>query len=307
MHEEILKWLKVIETTFGVRILYAVELGSRAWGFESPTSDYDVRVIYAECPEVYFGLPGEHRRLHPMRLRELRKHPTFSELPTNIDFDGWEFKKALGYVASGKPTLIEWLNSDIVYVDGLLPSEARCWLSSAFPSRLRNVLRKWCYQSIDLQAVLDHYIGLLAQIHTKSIKKQGLSDDKTVLHMLRCVGAVGFLLKHQYAASPIDLPIRVDALEDSVWFLLSKLPAEYVGLTETEFKEAFAESLRLRKEGALAAVRVTGLVNLQWGGIISTLYGSEALVGSRTQEEIDVFRERFNHFVIKEFKALLSL
>jgi hypothetical protein len=92
-----------------------------------------------------------------------------------------------------------------------------------------------------------------------------------------------------------------------VWFLLSKLPAEYVGLTETEFKEAFAESLRLRKEGALAAVRVTGLVNLQWGGIISTLYGSEALVGSRTQEEIDVFRERFNHFVIKEFKALLSL
>ena len=38
--------LAEIEKKENVRILHAVESGSRAWGFASPDSDYDVRFIY---------------------------------------------------------------------------------------------------------------------------------------------------------------------------------------------------------------------------------------------------------------------
>lgn len=44
--EEILKHLQKIEVQYNVKILYAVESGSRAWGFSSPDSDWDVRFIY---------------------------------------------------------------------------------------------------------------------------------------------------------------------------------------------------------------------------------------------------------------------
>ena len=47
MKDLIIQKLKEIEQTENIRILHAVESGSRAWGFPSPDSDYDVRFIYA--------------------------------------------------------------------------------------------------------------------------------------------------------------------------------------------------------------------------------------------------------------------
>jgi predicted nucleotidyltransferase len=47
MTELIHQKLNEIEQREGVTILYAVESGSRAWGFASPDSVYYVRLIYA--------------------------------------------------------------------------------------------------------------------------------------------------------------------------------------------------------------------------------------------------------------------
>ena len=58
MRELILSKLKEIEKQYGVRILLAVESGSRAWGFESPDSDYDVRFIYVRKQSDYLRLEG---------------------------------------------------------------------------------------------------------------------------------------------------------------------------------------------------------------------------------------------------------
>ncbi len=46
MQNVILEKLKYIEEENNVKILYAVESGSRGWGFASRDSDYDVRFIY---------------------------------------------------------------------------------------------------------------------------------------------------------------------------------------------------------------------------------------------------------------------
>ena len=54
--------LRAIEEEHDVRVLFAVESGSRAWGFPSPNSDYDVRFIYAHPREWYLSLDLEERR-----------------------------------------------------------------------------------------------------------------------------------------------------------------------------------------------------------------------------------------------------
>jgi len=91
-----------IERERGVRILYAVESGSRAWGFASPDSDFDIRFIYVWPEDRY--------------LEVLTPEDTI-ELPIEDDLDagGWELKKALSLLRKSNGPLVEWLHSPIVY------------------------------------------------------------------------------------------------------------------------------------------------------------------------------------------------
>jgi hypothetical protein len=85
-----------------VRVLYAVESGSRGWGFESADSDWDVRFIYLRPPEWYLSI--QHRR-------DVLEFP----LREGLDISGWDLRKALGLFAKSNPPLLEWLRSPIVY------------------------------------------------------------------------------------------------------------------------------------------------------------------------------------------------
>ena len=91
-----------IEKKENVRILYAVESGSRAWGFASPDSDYDVRFIYIRNKEDYLKL-NEPNDFIEWQLDEV------------FDISGWDIKKALQLLYKSNPTLFEWINSPIVY------------------------------------------------------------------------------------------------------------------------------------------------------------------------------------------------
>lgn len=85
-----------------MRILLAVESGSRAWGFPSPDSDYDIRFLFARPPDVY-------ARLYPPR--DVIEQPIVDE----IDLNGWDVAKALKLGLASNATLSEWLDSPIVY------------------------------------------------------------------------------------------------------------------------------------------------------------------------------------------------
>ncbi len=85
-----------------IKILYAVESGSRAWGFPSKDSDYDVRFIYTRPKEWYL-------QLQP--TKDVLEHPISGDL----DISGWDLDKTLKLLRKNNPALLEWLDSPIIY------------------------------------------------------------------------------------------------------------------------------------------------------------------------------------------------
>lgn len=102
MREVILQKLQEIEKTEGVTILHAVESGSRAWGFPSTDSDYDVRFFYVHPREHYLRLD---------RTRDVIERP----IDEVLDINGWDLDKTLRLLHASNPTLFEWSQSPIVY------------------------------------------------------------------------------------------------------------------------------------------------------------------------------------------------
>lgn len=102
MEQKIRAKLAEIERETGVRILCAVESGSRAWGFASPDSDYDVRFVYVRPMEDYLKLEG---------VRDVIEW----QLDDVYDVSGWDLQKMLRLLHKSNPTIFEWRNSPIRY------------------------------------------------------------------------------------------------------------------------------------------------------------------------------------------------
>ena len=102
MKEIITQKLNEIEQNENVKILLAIESGSRAWGFSSRNSDYDVRFIYLRDIEFYLKLE---------KTRDVIEW----QLDETLDINGWDLKKALRLLYKSNPTFFEWANSPIIY------------------------------------------------------------------------------------------------------------------------------------------------------------------------------------------------
>ncbi len=102
MNKLIKEKLNEIEQRENIKILHCIESGSRAWGFASPDSDYDVRFIYVRPKEFYLKL-------------EKSRDVIEWQLDDTLDINGWDIKKALQLLYKSNPTLFEWNSSPIVY------------------------------------------------------------------------------------------------------------------------------------------------------------------------------------------------
>ena len=114
MRERVLQELLRIERQNNVRILLAVESGSRAWGFASPDSDYDVRFVYAHERDWYLSIfedaakrEGDSPKPQGNVIEEM--------LPGRLDINGWDLRKSLRLFSKCNLALNEWLGSPIVY------------------------------------------------------------------------------------------------------------------------------------------------------------------------------------------------
>ena len=100
--KDIAHLLAEVEREHGVRILYACESGSRAWGFASPDSDYDIRFLYTR-KGAYYGNVFTGSDTIEMAIED------------DLDPGGWDVKKAAGLLSKSNGALVEWLHSPIVY------------------------------------------------------------------------------------------------------------------------------------------------------------------------------------------------
>src|SRR5277367_4761827 len=96
--------LRRIEQAYDVRVLYACESGSRAWGFASQDSDYDVRFLYVHSRDWYLSIEDR---------RDVIEEP----ISESLDISGWELRKALRLLRKSNPPLLEWLKSPVVYAE----------------------------------------------------------------------------------------------------------------------------------------------------------------------------------------------
>nr|BES07148.1 nucleotidyltransferase domain-containing protein [Escherichia fergusonii] len=132
MRERVSQQLKEIERRYGVKVLYACESGSRGWGFASPDSDYDVRFLYVHPLEWYLRVEAP---------RDVIELPIDDEL----DVSGWEWRKALGLLKGANPTLIEWLDSPVVYQQD---EETITPLKAMVPKWFSPLRARWHYYSM---------------------------------------------------------------------------------------------------------------------------------------------------------------
>ena len=131
MNDKIQNKLKQIELEKGVEILYAVESGSRAWGFASPDSDYDIRFIYKHDLDYYLSLWEQTDVIEFMTEDDL-------------DGSGWDLLKTVKLLAKSNAPLLEWIYSPVVYYE-----------NEAFMNQMR-ALAKDCFSPV---ACLHHYLG----------------------------------------------------------------------------------------------------------------------------------------------------
>lgn len=132
MNNIILKKLKGIEQIHQVTILYACESGSRAWGFASPDSDYDVRFIHTHNKDFYLSI-DEQRDVIELPINEL------------LDINGWELRKALRLFRKSNAPIYEWLQSPIVYQ-----------VNDDFLTSMRSLFAEY----FSSRAMMHHYISM---------------------------------------------------------------------------------------------------------------------------------------------------
>jgi predicted nucleotidyltransferase len=121
LKDAIIVRLKAIEAEHNVRIVYACESGSRAWGFPSSDSDFDIRFIYIHPVEWYFSI-DEHR--------DVIEYPLIEQL----DVNGWDIRKAMRLFQKSNPPLMEWLGSPIRYLEPFSIAEKMRALAATYYS-----------------------------------------------------------------------------------------------------------------------------------------------------------------------------
>lgn len=180
--QHILAELKRIEKEEGVRILYACESGSRAWGFPSKDSDYDVRFIYMRPVDWYLSI---------YEKRDVIERP----ISDMLDINGWDLKKALNLFRKSNPPLLEWLQSPIPYMENF-----------SIPDQIRRISPL----TFSPKSCMHHYLHM-----AKGNYREYLQGDhvkiKKYFYVLRPILACEWIERNN-AMPPIEFQVLVDSL-----------------------------------------------------------------------------------------------
>ncbi|MDO3408199.1 nucleotidyltransferase domain-containing protein [Saccharibacillus sp. CPCC 101409] len=182
VRQKIEEELSRIEREENVRILYACESGSRAWGFPSRDSDYDVRFLYVHEPEWYMSV---------FDRRDVIERP-ISDL---LDINGWDLRKALRLFRKSNPPLLEWLQSPIVYRE--IPEAA-------------NPIRSLAGPAFSPKACTFHYLHMASGNYRDYLRGEAVRSKK-YFYVLRPLLACRWI--ERFGEMP---PMAFDTLKDTL-------------------------------------------------------------------------------------------
>ena len=177
--------LTEIEKTHGIKILYSCESGSRAWGFPSPDSDYDVRFIYTRSFEDY------------LTIQPKKDHLSFP-INDELDIYGWDISKVLQLITKSNTTPFEWLQSPVVYKEDAI---------------FKNELWMLCQSYFCPRSNIHHYLGIargaMETMDGKDIK------IKKLFYVLRPILA-GLWCVEKNTIAPMSIFPLMDLLTDDL-------------------------------------------------------------------------------------------
>ncbi|MCL4104903.1 UNVERIFIED_CONTAM: hypothetical protein GTU68_018610 [Idotea baltica] len=177
MRDRIQAYLRDLAVEEDVTILLAIESGSRAWGFHSPDSDYDVRFIYAR---------PVHWHLSLNKKRDVIERP----IDSLLDVGGWELSKALHLALKGNAVVAEWLQSPITYT--MVPEA-------------RDALTQFATQCLQRRPVSWHYLSLAHNHFERSVAPDGEWRLKRFFYTLRPAMALRWMRINERAMPPMDM------------------------------------------------------------------------------------------------------
>lgn len=181
-NQQILTALERIEREENVRILYACESGSRARGFPSQDSDYDVRFIYIRPEEWYLSI---------FEKRDVIERP----ISDMLDINGWDLRKALNLFRKSNPPLLEWLQSPIVYMENYSVAKQIRGLSPL---------------TFSPRSCMYHYLHMAKGNYRKYLQGEQVKIKK-YFYVLRPILACGWIEKHN-VIPPIEFDRLVEGL-----------------------------------------------------------------------------------------------
>ena len=211
MNSIIQEKLNEIERTENVRILHCVESGSRAWGFASPDSDYDVRFIYIRNTEHYLKLE---------KTRDVIEW----QIDDVLDINGWDLQKTLRLLHKSNPTVFEWNSSPIVY------RTTDIWQSMS--GLINN-----CF---DIKAGLYHYINTAASTSRDHLRGEKVRLKK-YFYAVRPILAAKWIIEKGTPPPMLFSELVAAELEDDIKPIIEMLLELKVNSPETTHGERIEE------------------------------------------------------------------
>jgi uncharacterized protein len=185
MTATILQKLIELERRHNVHILFACESGSRAWGFPSPDSDYDVRFVYTHARDWYVSLTEKSDVI---------------ELPVNevLDIGGWDIRKALRLMAKSNAVIFEWMQSPMMYQK-----------NEQFLEEFR-AIASGCFSPI---AALHHYLSMAKGKYAECVE----GPEVKLKRYMYCLRAVlsGLWIVRRKTIPPMELKYLMQEITDT--------------------------------------------------------------------------------------------
>ena len=166
--DRVLLLMSQIEQIHDVKVFYACEAGSRAWGLESADSDYDIRFLFYHPLDWY------------LTIKEKQRDVIEKSVEPNLDLVGWDIRKACQLARKGNPTLREWIWSPYIYGEHY-----------SVLQKLRQIVRA----QDDTAPMFYHYFHMARGQYERYLKGKPIVSVKKYLYTLRPLLIAKYVLR----------------------------------------------------------------------------------------------------------------